>query len=111
MKFKDIKASLSTETIDRREMEKSGENIYSIINILGKRANQVNSVIKTELYKRLDEFNAYNDSMEEVFENKEQIELSKFYEGLPKPTAIAIQEFLDGEIYFRKSEDDTKTPL
>ncbi|WP_103327276.1 DNA-directed RNA polymerase subunit omega [Bacteroidetes bacterium endosymbiont of Geopemphigus sp.] len=111
MKFKDIKAPLSTETIDRREMEKSGENIYSIINILGKRANQINSIIKTELYKKLDEFNAYNDSLEEVFENKEQIELSKFYEELPKPTAIAVQEFLDREVYFRKSEDDTKIDL
>ena len=111
MKCQDIKNPLSSEVIDRREIEKSGENIYSIINILGKRANQINNIIKSELYKKLDEFNAYNDSLDEVFENKEQIEMSKFYEGLPKPTTIAIQEFLNGEIYFRKLEDDAKNHL
>lgn len=111
MKFKDSKIPLSTETIDRKQMEKSGENIYSIINILGKRATQINSFIKAELYKKLEEFNSQNDSLEEVFENKEQIDLSKFYEALPKPTAIAIQEFLDEETYFRKPENGAKNLL
>ena len=69
-----------------------------------RRANQINSEIKKELLDKLDEFATYNDSLEEVFENKEQIEVSKFYEKLPKPHALAVQEWLEEKIYYR----DTK---
>jgi hypothetical protein len=72
---------------------------------MAKRANQINSEIKKELIEKLEEFATYNDSLEEIFENKEQIEVSKFYEKLPKPHALAVQEWLEGKIYYR---DTTK---
>ena len=101
MNFANIQISFSTETIDRKELEKHENNIYAIINILGKRSTQINSAIKAELDKKLEEFYLYNDSLYDNLENKEQITISKYYESLPKPTAIAIQEFLDGNIIYR----------
>lgn len=101
MNFANIQISFSTETIDRKELEKYENNIYAIINILGKRSTQINSAIKSELDKKLEEFYLYNDSLYDNLENKEQITIAKFYETLPKPTAIAIQEFIDGNIIFR----------
>ena len=70
-----------------------------------KRAEQINAEIRSELHSKLDEFAVHNSTLEEVFENKEQIEISKHYEKLPKPTSIAIQEWLDGEIYYRKTDE------
>jgi len=70
--------------------------------IIAKRANQIAIDLKQELNKKLEEFANYTDNLEEVFENREQIEISRFYERLPKPTLIALQEFKDGEIYFRR---------
>lgn len=101
MNFANFQISFSTETIDRKELEKYENNIYAIINILGKRSTQINSAIKAELDKKLEEFYLYNDSLYDNLENKEQITIAKFYESLPKPTAIAIQEFLDGKIIYR----------
>ena len=84
------------------------ENIYESISIIARRAEQINSEIKRELIDKLEEFATYNDSLEEIFENKEQIEVSKFYEKLPKPHALAVQEWLTDKIYFRNTEDDTQ---
>ena len=106
MDYKNSKAPLSTITYDRSAVEAPTHNIYEAISIIAKRASQVNSDLKKELIEKLDEFATYNDSLEEVFENKEQIEVSKFYEKLPKAQAIAVEEWLDNRIYFRKPEDE-----
>lgn len=104
MDYRDTKAATSTITYNREAIEESTNNIYEAISIIAKRANQINSDLKRELVEKLDEFATYNDSLEEVFENKEQIEVSKFYERLPKPHAIAVDEWLSGEVYFRRPE-------
>ena len=76
-------------------------NIYESVAIIAKRANQISVQIKEDLSKKLAEFASYNDSLEEVFENREQIEISRYYEKLPKPTLLATQEFVDGQVYWR----------
>ena len=106
MDYKDTQAAISTITYDKNEIEAPTENIYEAISIVAKRAVQVNSDLKKELVDKLNEFATYNDSLEEVFENKEQIEVSKFYERLPKPTAIAMDEWLNGKVYFRTPETE-----
>jgi DNA-directed RNA polymerase subunit K/omega len=106
MDYKDTKAPLSTITYNKNEIEAPTENIYEAISIIAKRANQINSDLKRELVDKLDEFATYNDSLEEVFENKEQIEVSKFYERLPKPTAMAVEEWLNGKVYHRTPETE-----
>ena len=98
MNYKETKAPVTTVTYDKDIIESQTENIYEAISIISKRAVQINTDLKTELVEKLEEFATYNDSLEEVFENKEQIEVSKFYEKLPKPTAIAVDEWLDGNI-------------
>ncbi|MDO5654855.1 MAG: DNA-directed RNA polymerase subunit omega [Flavobacteriaceae bacterium] len=108
MDYKNVDAELTTKTYDRGELEKRTGNLYEAIAIMGKRAEQIKSELKTELLEKLDEFAAHSDSLEEVFENREQIEVSKFYERLPKPTAIAIKEWLDDDIYFRRPETEEK---
>ena len=83
------------------------DNIYESVAIIAKRANQISVEIKQDLSKKLAEFASYSDSLEEVFENREQIEISRYYEKLPKPTLLATQEFLEGNIYWRDpSKDD-----
>ncbi len=104
MDYKNTKAPQSTITYDKQQIEKPTDNIYEAISIVAKRASQVNTDLKKELITKLDEFATYNDSLEEVFENKEQIEVSRFYERLPKPHAIAMEEWLNGEIYYRNPE-------
>ena len=106
MDYKDTKAPLSTVTYNKNEIEVPTENIYEAISIIAKRANQINSDLKRELVDKLDEFATYNDSLEEVFENKEQIEVSKFYERLPKPTAMAVEEWLNDKVYHRTPETE-----
>lgn len=101
MDYKETNAAQSTITYDKKVIEAPTNNIYEAISIIAKRATQINSDIKKELIEKLDEFATYNDSLEEVFENKEQIEVSKFYERLPKPTAIAVEEWLNDKIYHR----------
>ncbi len=105
MSIKDSKAELNTITYDRDKIEEKVGSIYEAIVIMGKRAEQINAEIRTELHGKLDEFAVHNATLEEVFENREQIEISKHYEKLPKPTSIAVQEWLEDDIYFRKTEE------
>jgi DNA-directed RNA polymerase subunit K/omega len=91
----------STVTRDLRELDVKTDNIYESLVIMSKRANQISNNIKEELHQKLSEFASANDNLEEVFENREQIEISKYYEKLPKPTLVAVQEFLDNKIYYR----------
>jgi DNA-directed RNA polymerase subunit K/omega len=104
MSVKDSQAELSTITYDRNKIEENVGSIYEAIVIMGKRAEQINAEIRTELHGKLDEFAVHNATLEEVFENREQIEISKHYEKLPKPTSIAIAEWLEDGIYYRKTE-------
>ena len=91
----------STQTRDLRDLDVKTNNIYESIVIMAKRANQISNNVKEELHQKLSEFASSNDNLEEVFENREQIEISKYYEKLPKPTLVAVQEFLDGKVYYR----------
>ncbi len=81
-------------------------NIYESVSIIGKRANQIDQELKMELDKKLQEFASYSDSIEEVFENREQIEISRFYEKMPKPALLATQEFIEDKIYYRNPLKD-----
>jgi len=105
--LKNSKAAVSTVTINKNEFDEETQNIYEAISVVSKRAVQINSEIKKELLEKLEEFATYSDSLEEVFENKEQIEVSKFYEKLPKPHAIAVNEWLSDKIYYRNTEKDS----
>lgn len=105
MNTKDYTAEINTITYDRNKIEANVSSIYEAIVIMGKRAEQVNGEIRSELHGKLDEFAVHNSTLEEVFENREQIEISKHYEKLPKPTSIAIAEWMNEEIYFRKTDD------
>ncbi len=104
--LKNSKAPVSTVTLNKNEFDAPTGNIYEAICIASKRAVQINSEIKKELLEKLEEFATYSDSLEEVFENKEQIEVSKFYEKLPKPHAIAVNEWLEDKIYYRNTAKD-----
>ncbi|HEX8278606.1 MAG TPA: DNA-directed RNA polymerase subunit omega [Segetibacter sp.] len=81
-------------------------NLYESIAIIAKRANQINITLKEELHNKLEEFATHTDSLEEVHENKEQIEISKAYEKMPNPAILATQEFMDEKIYYRKNDSD-----
>ena len=96
-----------TNTVTRNlsELVKPTGNIYETVMIIAKRANQISANVKQELSQKLEEFSNYADTLEETFENREQIEISKHYERLPKPTLVAIEEFRNNEIYYRKVED------
>lgn len=106
MDIKNSDAPISTVTLDKDLIDNPTGNIYEAISIIAKRANQINGDIKKELLEKLDEFATYNDSLEEIFENKEQIEVSKFYERLPKPHALAVQEWLEDKIYYRNTKEE-----
>jgi len=108
MDYKNTNAASTTVTYDKNKIEAPTDNIYEAITIIAKRAQQINSDLKSELIEKLEEFATYTDSLDEVFENKEQIEVSKFYEKLPKPTAMAVQEWLDSKIYHRNPEESEK---
>ncbi|WP_461534160.1 DNA-directed RNA polymerase subunit omega [Sinomicrobium sp.] len=99
-------APVSTITLDKNKIDAPTENIYEAISIIAKRATQINAEIKKELIEKLEEFATYTDSLEEIFENKEQIEVSKFYEKLPKPHAMAVEEWLNDKVYFRDTEKE-----
>ena len=105
MDYKNTKAPNTTVTYEKNKVEAPTGNIYEAITIIAKRADQISIDLKNELVEKLEEFATYTDSLDEVFENKEQIEVSKFYEKLPKPTALAVQEWLDGKIYYRNPEE------
>ena len=105
MDFKKINAPTSTVTYDRDKIDSQSENIYKAISIISKRTIQINEDIKKELISKLEEFATPSENLEEIFENKEQIEVSRFYERLPKPYAIAIQEWLESKVYYRDTEE------
>jgi len=102
----ETKKTIPASTVTRRlaDLAEPTGNIYESVAVIGKRANQISSAIKAELGKKLEEFSTTADSLEETFENREQIEVSRHYERMPKPTIIATEEFLDGELFFRESE-------
>jgi DNA-directed RNA polymerase subunit K/omega len=106
MNYKETNAPVTTITYDKDIIESQTENIYEAISIISKRAVQINTDLKRELVEKLEEFATYNDSLEEIFENKEQIEVSKFYEKLPKPTAIAVEEWLEERVYHRTPDTE-----
>ena len=104
-KYRESKAAQTSKTYNRNEIEASTGNIYEAVSIIAKRSQQINLDIKKELHEKLDEFATHNDSLEEIFENKEQIEVSRFYERLPKPQAMAIEEWLNNKIYSRQTDE------
>jgi|ERR1700691_3041873 DNA-directed RNA polymerase subunit K/omega len=94
------------ETKNLNEIKGKTGNLYESIAIVAKRANQINVSLKEELHNKLEEFASHTDNLEEIHENKEQIEISKAYERMPNPALLATQEFLEDKIYYRKNEDD-----
>ncbi|MFL5752482.1 MAG: DNA-directed RNA polymerase subunit omega [Bacteroidia bacterium] len=108
MDFKKTNAELSTVTRDIRQIDGPTDNIYESVAIIAKRANQISIEMKEELQAKLQEFASHNDNLEEIFENREQIEISKFYEKLPKSTLIAVQEFLEDKVYYRNPAKENK---
>ncbi|WP_299782549.1 DNA-directed RNA polymerase subunit omega [uncultured Formosa sp.] len=108
MDLKKINAPVNTITYNKNKVDEPTGNIYEAISIISRRADQINTEIKKELIEKLEEFATYNDSLEEIFENKEQIEVSKFYEKLPKPHALAVQEWLDNKVYYRNTDEDVQ---
>lgn len=108
MNHKKSEAARNTITRDKNEIDNPTENIYEALAILAKRSDQIGQDIKVELHEKLEEFATQNDSLEEIFENKEQIEVSRFYESLPKPTAIALEEWLHDQVYFRRPQESNE---
>lgn len=108
MDYKKTNADLTTTTRDLRDLDTKTENLYESIAIISKRANQISAEMKEELTNKLAEFASHTDNLEEIFENREQIEISKYYERLPKPSLIAINEFLENKIYYRNPSADTQ---
>lgn len=108
MDYKKSKAPSSTKTRNISDLEDKAGNIYQAVVIASKRANQVSMEIKEELNRKLEEFANYSDNLEEVFENREQIEISRFYERMPKPTLIALEEFESDQLYIRDTEEEAE---
>ncbi|MBQ8056363.1 MAG: DNA-directed RNA polymerase subunit omega [Paludibacteraceae bacterium] len=101
MDYKKSNAPTSTVTRDMNTLAEKTGNVYETVRIIAKRANQISVDIKTELDKKLQEFSSATDNMEEVNENREQIEISRYYEKLPKPVLLATQEYIEDKIYFK----------
>ncbi len=101
MDYKKSNAPLNTATRDMMDLCKDTGNVYETVSIIAKRANQIAGEMKRDLDKKLQEFASLNDNLEEVTENREQIEISRYYEKLPKPVLIATQEYIEGKIHFR----------
>lgn len=106
MDYKKTNASTNTVTRNIMDLCDNTGNIYESVAIIGKRANQISVDIKAELSKKLQEFASVSDNLEEVFENREQIEISRYYEKLPKPFLIATQEFIEDKIYYRNPQKE-----
>ncbi len=104
MDYRKSMAPSTTVTRNLDLMTKDTGNIYETVIIVSRRSNQISVEMKQELNKKLEEFASYTDNLEEVFENREQIEISKFYERLPKPTLIALQELEEGKIFYRNPD-------
>jgi DNA-directed RNA polymerase subunit K/omega len=96
----------TAETKNLTDLKAKTGNLYESIAIIAKRANQINITMKEELHNKLEEFATHTDSLEEIHENKEQIEISKAYERMPNPALLATQEFMEDKVYYRKNEDD-----
>ena len=112
MDYKKTNAPTNTVTRNLVDLSKDTNNVYESIAVISKRSNQISATMKEELSKKLQEFGTSSDSLEEIFENDEQIQISRYYERLPKPTLIATQEFLEDKIYFRNpSKDASDRPL
>lgn len=107
MNYKKSKAPTNTTSRDIMDLCNGTDNIYESVAILSKRANQISAEIKQDLSQKLQEFASYSDSIEEVYENREQVEISRYYEKLPKPTLIATEEFLNDDIYWRNPAEET----
>lgn len=101
MDYRKTNAPVSTVTRDMMSLSAETGNVYETVRIIGKRANQINVEMKQDLEKKLQEFASYTDNLEEVFENREQIEISRYFERLAKPSLIATQEYIEGEVYYR----------
>ena len=104
--FKTSDAARTTITRDTVELEKVTNNIYESVVVISKRSEQINAELVEELTRKLEEFSSTTDNLEEIFENREQIEISRYYEKLPKPNAIAIKELIDDKIYIRRMDDE-----
>ena len=101
MDYRKSNAPTNTITRDMMRLSEDTGNVYETVMVIGKRANQISVEMKQDLEKKLQEFASYNDNLEEVFENREQIEISRYYEKLPKPTLIAAQGYEDGKVYHK----------
>lgn len=108
MDYKKVKTETTAVTRDKHRFYDQSGNIYKSVAVLSKRANQIGLEMKEELNRKIAEFATTTDNLEEVFENREQIEIAKFYEHLPKPTLISIHEFLNEQIYFRDPHEEMK---
>ena len=108
MDYRKSMAPVTTVTRNLETLNKGTENVYETVIVVSRRANQIGVEMKQELNKKLEEFASYTDNLEEVFENREQIEISKFYERLPKPTLIALQEFEESKVFFRNPDKEEK---
>lgn len=108
MDFKKVKTDTVAVTRNINQLMEPTDNIYESVAVMSKRANQIALEIKEELNSKISEFAVPSDNLEEVFENREQIEIAKYYEHLPKPTLIAVQEFLNGQVYFRNPLKDVQ---
>ena len=111
MDFKKTNAPTSTVTRNLMDLCRDTNNIYESVVIISKRSNQIAAEMKDELSKKLVEFGAHTDTLDEVFENEEQIQISRYYESLPKPTLIATQEFLEDKIYYRNPSKESDRNL
>lgn len=100
-----ISTSNNIETRDVNDLKNKTGNLYESIAIISKRANQINISVKEELHNKLEEFASHTDSLEEIHENKEQIEISRAYERMPNPALLATQEFIEDKVYYRKNEE------
>ena len=101
MDYRKSNAPTNTITRDMMRLSEDTGNVCETVVVIAKRANQISVEMKQDLEKKLQEFASYNDNLEEVFENREQIEISRYYEKLPKPTLIAAQEYEDGKVYHK----------
>lgn len=104
--YKNIKAEYEAVTRNIREFDKETGNIYESVFIMSKRANQVAAEIKDELMQKMKEFTPGTDTLDEIYENRDQIECAKYYEQIPKPTLLAIKEFEDDQIYYKRNLED-----
>jgi DNA-directed RNA polymerase subunit K/omega len=111
MDYRKSNAPVTTITRNLDSLNNGTDNIYETVIVVSRRSNQISVEMKQELNKKLEEFASYTDNLEEVFENREQIEISKFYERLPKPTLIALQEFEESKVFFRNPDKPEKQKI